>query len=137
MNEDLFSRQEIPVRALHLVEAQEKIHFLEPMLREAVDLFHRYKELREELLRMKGENADQIAFKRFQLDQICEHLHELKLRFLQNDVIVHDWERGIINFITLREFEPVFLCYKMGDMTITHFYKFSEDYSKRKRIDFS
>ncbi len=137
MNEDLFSRQEIPIRALHLREAQEKIHFLEPMLREAVDLFNRYKELRAELLRMKGKNAELLALKRYQLDQISERLHDLKLRFLQNDVIIHDWERGIINFITLRRLEPVFLCYKMGDMSITHFYKFSEDYSKRKRIDFS
>lgn len=136
MNEDLFSKQEIPVRAIRVIEAQEKIHYLEPMLREAVDLFAQYKELREELLRMKDKTAEEIALKRYQLDQITENLHELKIWFLQNDVIVNDWEQGIINFITLRHLEPVFICYRLGEFNITHFYRFSEDYSQRRQIDF-
>ncbi len=136
MNEDLFQNQKIPVRAIHLHEAQEKIHIIEPLLREAVNLFLRYKELKRELLLMEGEDPTVVTLKRFQLDEITERLHDLNLRFLRNDVLVRDWERGIIAFITLRKLEPVFLCYKMGEMEIKHYYKFSEEYCQRRRIDF-
>lgn len=65
-----------------------------------------------------------------------EELMDIKIRLLQNDALVKDWKNGIVNFVSIRKFEPVFICYRMGESDIRYYYKFSEDYCHRRPIDF-
>ncbi len=48
---------------------------------------------------------------------------------------VKDVERGLVDFPTLYQGRPVYLCYQCGEDRITHWHGMEEGFAGRKRID--
>ena len=53
---------------------------------------------------------------------------------LDQGVEVKDLDRGLIDFPALYQGQPVYLCFHLGEDTITHWHGFEEGFAGRKRI---
>jgi len=68
--------------------------------------------------------------------------HEYSLKFckemeklLHQGIILKDIEKGLVNFFSMNAGKEIFLCWKMGEEKIQHWYEIDSDYEFRKHVD--
>jgi hypothetical protein len=49
--------------------------------------------------------------------------------------LVKDVELGLVDFYSMRENEPVFLCWQFGEPAVTHWHALDEGFSRRKPVE--
>ena len=52
----------------------------------------------------------------------------------EKGAVLNNLENGIVNFYSMQDKSPIFLCWKMGDKHIKYWHGVDEDFSERKPI---
>ena len=69
--------------------------------------------------------------------KFAEQKHEigrLIYRIESLGCVVKDIDLGLIDFPSMRDDEPVYLCWKLGEPKVTHWHGLDEGFSARKRL---
>jgi len=76
-----------------------------------------------------GRQADAERLQRLagEITAAVERINEL-------GCLVKDLEQGLVDFYSLLDDEPVFLCWQFGEPAVTHWHKLDEGYSGRQPI---
>ncbi|MBN2421198.1 DUF2203 family protein [Candidatus Woesearchaeota archaeon] len=68
--------------------------------------------------------------------------HEFSLRFckeveklLGQGIVLKDIDQGLVNFFSMHAGKEVFLCWKMGEDKIQHWYELDSSYEFKKTVD--
>ena len=76
----------------------------------------------------EGEGANRV-------DELNRALRAAAARLNDWGIEVKDPERGLIDFYSRRGDEVVFLCYELGEETITHWHSLGEGYAGRQPVE--
>jgi hypothetical protein len=86
---------------------------------------------------VEEQNYDSIR----SLTKVNMDFHRLSYEFYQKlyhlervGVVIKDLDDGIIDFFSKFEGRDVFLCWKMGEQTITHWHEVDEGFEQRKQM---
>ena len=77
----------------------------------------------------------QLAVERVRADEanaanalaLLEHLNEL-------GVVLRDLDAGLVDFPTIRDGEPAWLCWRLDDPELAHWHTTREGYASRRRL---
>ncbi len=131
-------------RYFTLAQAESLVILLEEELRQAVQL--RQEHLRENtelnrmtqrLMLMGGMVANQEEFlaSRARLHALAARLQESLETLQGHGCLVKDLDSGLLDFPTLFRGEEVYLCWRLGEPSITHWHRTEEGFKGRKPID--
>lgn len=86
---------------------------------------------------VEEQNYDSIR----SLTKVNMDFHRLSYEFYQKlydlervGIVIKDLDEGIIDFFSKFEGRDVFLCWKLGEQTITHWHELEETFDQRKQI---
>lgn len=132
------SNQDLPVRAITLQEAKDKLPFIRDTLDTIHELYDQYV-TQMELLKLESSTAEpqEISRIRFHLDLVEERLVTERELLRQNDVLLKDYRLGLIDMVAIRESKPVFICFKRGETDLLYYHEIETGYKGRKLIDFN
>jgi hypothetical protein len=127
-----------------LVEAQSLIPEVESLLRQALDakggyqdaeqVIHRFS---EHVMMMGGVMVDRerALESRARRDEAASRLRDRIEAVLETGCLVKDLEIGLVDFPTLLRGVEVYLCWKLGESSITFWHGVDEGFRGRKPID--
>lgn len=82
----------------------------------------------------RGETQELVAVR----DIVTAHAAKIN-RFLQElealGCVFKGFEAGLVDFYSLREDRPIFLCWRLGEERITHWHEIESGFSGRQPID--
>ncbi len=117
MIEELVSTENFPIKALSFQEIQLAIINVIPLLRQAVDLYHSFQ--------------DRIIDNEFS-NRLHIQMNEIKIELLRNNAIITDWKIGIVDFITIHNYLPIYVCYKLSECGIQMTHPMGKSCNERK-----
>jgi len=83
-----------------------------------------------------GETGELVAAR----DEVARHADRIN-RYLQEleaiGCVFKGFEAGLVDFYSLREDRPIFLCWRLGEERITHWHETDSGFSGRQPIDAS
>ena len=127
-----------------LGEAERLLPEIEKLIREAVSLKAQYVEEEEALqaishrVAMQGGmtiDRDAVLRGRAARDRHGERLKAAVEEIQEHGVLIKDLDIGLIDFPTLFHGREVYLCWKMGEVGISHWHGVDEGFAGRKPID--
>lgn len=77
-----------------------------------------------------GREADALR-----LQQLAGEITAAVERINAMGCLVKDLEQGLVDFYSLRDDEPVFLCWQFGEPAVTHWHPLDEGYASRQPIE--
>jgi hypothetical protein len=77
-----------------------------------------------------GREADAARLRRLagEITAAVERINEM-------GCLVKDLEQGLVDFYSLRDDEPVFLCWQFGEPAVSHWHPLDEGYASRQPIE--
>ncbi len=133
-------------RLFELEEAEELLPQIEAWLTEAIDnrkrvvlIEHEFSQVQNRILLYGGilPQHSYLADKRLERDGYARVMQDALARITETGCVVKDLEKGLIDFLSLRGDEQVYLCWKLGEDHIEYWHGRHEGYAGRKRIDAS
>jgi hypothetical protein len=127
-----------------LAEAQSLIPSVDPVLRKAIQLKSRYADAAEaiesfsERIQMMGGlavNREHAIEARDRRDTASESLREAIQEVEEFGCVLKDLDIGLIDFPTLFRGREVYLCWKLGEPSISFWHGTDEGFAGRKAID--
>ena len=124
-----------------LGEAERTLPLVRPIVQ---DLTHEYPAWRAAVSRFElltggaradwGETGELLAAR----EEVARHADRIN-HYLQELVAVgcvfKGFDAGLVDFYSLREDRPIFLCWKLGEERITHWHEIDAGFSGRQPID--
>ena len=133
-------------RLFELEEAEDLLPQLETWITEAIDnrkrvvlIEHEFSQVQNRILLYGGilPQHSYLADKRLERDGYARVMQDALAKITDTGCVVKDLERGLIDFLSLRGDEQVYLCWKLGEDRIEYWHGRHEGYAGRKRIDSS
>lgn len=113
-----------------------------PLVRRiASDIVVRYEAVAKIQAVLAREGGDAVATHRRELEDECnrgvEKLRDLARELSDIGVELKDWQRGLIDFPTLREDREVFLCWQLGEERVEYWHDADTGFAGRQPVDAS
>lgn len=133
-------------RLFALEEAEELLPQLETWIAEVLDnrkrvvlIEHEFSQVQNRILLYGGilPQHSYLSDKRLERDGYARVMQDALARISETGCIVKDLEAGLIDFLSLRGDEQVYLCWKLGEDRIEYWHGRHEGFAGRKRIDSS
>ena len=70
-----------------------------------------------------------------ELKGLASRIQEIVNRIVSMGAIVKDLEAGLVDFYSVRDGEPVFLCWQLGEPSIAHWHAVDEGFAGRQPIE--
>ncbi|MCY3413021.1 MAG: DUF2203 domain-containing protein [Candidatus Heimdallarchaeota archaeon] len=121
------------IHPISVKEAKERLELIIPMLEEIQEKLVEYTRIEKQFSMVDYTKYSNI---RYQLDVIEEEIFFLQQDITSLDCIIKDPRIGLIDFISFRGDEKVWLCYKLGEPGLTFYHGWNEGYRGRQFIDF-
>jgi hypothetical protein len=127
-----------------LAEAESLIPSVDRLLRKAVELKsgyahaeNRVDSYRERIVLMGGMVVDrsQVLEARERRDEAADNLRSTIEEVQEMGCVVKDLDIGLVDFPTLFHGNEVYLCWKLGEPSITYWHGVDEGFAGRKAID--
>jgi hypothetical protein len=122
-------------------EADELLPYLAPALYQLQTLKKRHDELRARLgqsaarSRSNGHGADPAAgHARSELETAAEQIGALVEKVQGMGVELKDMDIGLVDFRTVREGREVYLCWKLGEESVTYWHELDTGYAGRQPL---
>jgi hypothetical protein len=77
----------------------------------------------------------EIASAQSEMDRLARELADAVQRLDETGAEIRDIEMGLVDFLTLREGQPVYFCWRLGEDSIGYWHRLTEGYAGRKPID--
>ncbi|OLS23774.1 MAG: hypothetical protein HeimC2_25130 [Candidatus Heimdallarchaeota archaeon LC_2] len=127
----------IPVKAISVTEARQRLSKLKPFLTKLKKLYVELVELENELSMIKSdEDLGNLLNARKNMTMKEDELIDIQDKFRENDCVIKDAGTGLIDFIGIRKGKAVWLCFQEGEEELSYFHEWNAGYTGRKRIDF-
>jgi len=134
MAEKYFNRREaeelLPVIGQFLEEARKQRHALDSITTEISNAALR--------IMMLGGSLPPFAElnrKKTQRDKVAEKLTQTVEEIQRTGCLIKDLEMGLVDFLSRREGEDVYLCWKLGEERIGYWHGIEEGFAGRKPLD--
>ncbi len=131
-------------RTFTLAEAKELLPILEALLRKAAEakkrceeIDARFQEVNQRVLMHGGMLLDIVPLARLRAerDKLNQIVTDSIGEITATGVQVKDLDIGLLDFPCVVEGKVVLLCWKLGELTISHWHGVDEGYGGRKKID--
>lgn len=105
-------------------------------------IVNRYRELAElrsqrDLLRQTSTTPDKLEQLGDQIAETVRALDALHRELLEVGCVLKDWRTGLVDFPALREGQRIWLCWRLGEESVSHWHGLHEGFSGRQPIDAS
>jgi hypothetical protein len=122
-------------------EADELLPYLAPALFKLQGLKRKHDELQARLgvtagkSRSNGHGVDQEAARaRREMEATAEQMGEILERVKEMGVELKDMDQGLIDFRTVREGRDVYLCWKLGEETVSFWHELDTGFAGRQPL---
>lgn len=113
-------------------EANALLPHLAPALVELQDKWERARDIQATITHAAGTNGG--SEKRESWARTLARVQELLARFERWEVILRDVERGLIDFPALVDGAEAYLCWQMGETSVTHWHPPEAGFAGRQRL---
>jgi len=122
-----FSIKEAETLIPHLEKRMKKLMFYHAALEKMEDIEIEYQDEFEQIVHDVNFNSywHELSFKLFS---------ELR-SLLKMGIIVKDLDLGLADFFSFHENREIYLCYRFGETSITHWHEVEETYEERKPVE--
>ncbi len=92
----------------------------------------------DELVKISKTSTDvhKISRARMIVDSFDEATYRIIQDLQAKGVVVRDIQTGLIDFLSERGGEPVWLCYRLGEKELSYYHELRSGYYARRPIDF-
>jgi hypothetical protein len=122
-------------------EADELLPYLAPALFKLQGLKRKHDELRARLAqpvgtsRSNGHGVDQeAASARRDMEAAAEQISKLVEKVQEMGVELKDMDQGLVDFRTIREGREVYLCWKLGEETVSFWHELDTGFAGRQPL---
>jgi hypothetical protein len=122
-------------------EADELLPYLAPALFKLQGMKRKHDELRQQLgksagkSRSNGHGVDQEAARtRSEIEAAAEQISKLVEKVQSMGVELKDMDIGLVDFRTIREGREVYLCWKLGEETVSFWHELDTGYAGRQPL---
>ena len=81
-----------------------------------------------------GESTEQLTL-RGRIDDLARQIDGFLRELEQIGCVFKGFEAGLVDFYSLREDRPIFLCWRLGEERITHWHEIEAGFTGRQPID--
>ncbi len=101
-------------------------------------IHERFHHAYDELVQLSRTSRDvhEISRARMIADSFDEATYRIIHDLQSKGVVVRDIQTGLIDFLSERGGEPVWLCYRLGEKELSYYHELHSGYYSRKPIDF-
>ena len=101
--------------------------------------YHELAELRSQrdLLRQTSTTPDALEQLGDQIAHTVRALDTLHRELLEIGCVLKDWRVGLVDFPAVREGQRIWLCWRLGEESVSHWHGLHEGFAARQRIDVS
>ena len=130
-------------RLFTVEEANSLLGLINPLINELSDFSVKQEMLEEQLEEIMEEVKDdyRAALRpgweelQLELENNINIVNNLTIELGKLGVEIDDPTLGIVNFPSLRGIETVFLSYRIGEKTVTHWHDYDENFESRKTLE--
>ncbi len=133
--------KKMPRKKLFTVEqANAMLPLLRSVLRDITDLAHDLRDRHQRLVSIQGNaSLDQAHEEEMQvilreLDRGQDRMSELHAELEQLGVELKDYFKGLVDFRALKDGKEVYLCWMLGEPTVSHWHELDTGFSGRKQL---
>ncbi|MEM3671011.1 MAG: DUF2203 domain-containing protein [Thermoprotei archaeon] len=92
--------------------------------------------LTDELSEVSADSMDRSTYqaKRRRLEEVTMEISRLAAELKNLGCLLKDVDLGLVDFPTLRLGEPAYLCWKIGEQSVSHWHTLYEGFAGRKPI---
>ena len=130
-----------PVRLFTLEEAERTLPLVRRIVADLVDAYPgwragvaRYEALGLEARPESGETAEMLAV-RDEVASLAERIDGYLRELDRIGCVFKGFDAGLVDFRSLREDRPVYLCWRLGEERITHWHDIDGGFDGRQPID--
>ena len=98
------------------------------------DLVYRYELIAAQAKPEWGESPEQLAL-RAEIEALARQINDYLVELDQVGCVFKGFEAGLVDFYSLREDRPIFLCWRLGEERITHWHEVESGFAGRQPID--
>jgi hypothetical protein len=121
-----------PVRRFTLEEANRTLPLVKRIVADIVKAHAQAAQLRERMDTLDG--AKEAAGVQKQLDRAVEQLGDFINELTTVGAELKEFETGLIDFVGQHEGRDVYLCWKLGEESITHWHELNAGFAGRKPV---
>lgn len=122
-------------------EANATLPLLRAILRDVTELAAVLRQRHERLMRMKEAGSTASAFAREVEELTDEHERDQeRMRELENElkglqVVLKDYDTGLVDFPSMRDDRVVFLCWRLDEPEVAHWHELDSGFQGRKKLE--
>lgn len=82
-----------------------------------------------------GEVADRIRLLRLSMQGLIDQMQAGVARLVDLDITLRDISTGLIDYPALVSGRPIWLCWRLGEATVSHWHSHDEGFDARRSLD--
>jgi hypothetical protein len=126
------------LRIVSVSEARELLPLVIHELFRLQELHEKFHHAYDELVNLSKTSTDvhEISRARMVADSFDEATYRIIQDLQSRGVVVRDIQVGLIDFLSERDGEPVWLCYRLGEKELSYYHELHSGFYARRPIDF-
>lgn len=123
----------LPISPVSVHEARIRLEIIKPKLELVQSKLSLYHEIEKTF---SSSDFTEYSKIRYRLGVLEEDIHDIHHEIIDLDCMVRDMKTGLVDFISIRDEVPVWLCFKLGEGGLNYYHGMHDGYIGRKPIDF-